>query len=256
VASKVFSLSTIVLINFYSRFSKTLFLKLFWLISVLLGIYCIYTSWARTAWVVFALSFIILLFYQSSFKKKISSSLLVIAISFVISVFYLSNQALQYRMTDSTIYRTNTELSASSLLKTRLPFIIVAIDNLMDEGLSGQLIGYGTQRGIDLFDKKTGMAITSHNGTFEILESSGLIGLFLFLMFIYSLLKRVYKNLKHISVELKKIGFVSIFMFMSFFTLSHGSSMYSDIIYSCFFVAIIIESLRLGISNKKNKING
>ena len=251
VASKVYSLSTIVLINFYSRFSKTLFLKLFWLMSVLIGIYCVYTSWTRTAWVVFTLSFFILLLYKSSFKMKFFFPFLFIIFIYSISAFYSSNQALKNRITNSTTYRINTESGLSSIIESRLPFITIAIDNFTNEGLSGKLIGYGTQRGYDLFDKKTGMAISSHNGLLSILESSGLIGFLLYFIFIYHLFKTVYRNFKHVSIELQKITFVSIFMFISYFALSHGSSLYSNIIYSCFFVAVITEGSRLGVLKKK-----
>ncbi len=250
VSSKLFTVATIVLINSYSRFSKSSITKFFWLVTVLMGSYFVYTSWTRTGWLIFLIALLFSLFYAGSVKKKFIAISVSVLIGFGLVLLYEGNEAFQMRLTGGATYRTDTELSVDQIVKARMPFIMVALDNLNEEGLDGQLIGYGTQRGIDLFDKKTGMAIVSHNGTFEILESSGIIGFFLFLIFLFRLFKNVFKYLKYVQAEIKKLALVSVLMFFGFFLTSHGASFFGEIIFSCFFIAVILEG-----RNFKGKYN-
>lgn len=244
-SSKLFTIATIVLINSYSRFSKSSISKIFWLVAVLMGSYFVFTSWTRTGWLIFLIALLFSLFYAGSVKKKFLAISVSVLIGFGLVLLYQSNEAVQMRVTGGTTYRTNTELSVDQLAKSRLPFIMVALDNINEEGLGGQLIGYGTQRGLDLFDKKTGMPIVSHNGTFEILESSGIIGLFLFFLFLFRLFKYVFKYIKYVQIEIRKLTLVSMLMFFGFFLTSHGASFFGEIIFSCFFIAVILEGRNL-----------
>src|SRR5690554_6959076 len=56
-------------------------------------------------------------------------------------------------------------------------------------------------RGIDMFEEKTNMAITSHNATFEILESNGVLGLFFYILFIGSDRKSTRLNSSHVRIS-------------------------------------------------------
>ena len=239
VSSKIFTISTIVLINAYKRFSNNIINKSIWLSAVLLGTWFVVSSWTRTGWFMFLIALLISLFYNSSFKKKLGaifiSALILIGIAWV----YNNNLAFKYRLTGGAVYRTNTTLSVDQLEKARLPFVFVAIDNLKDEGLPGQLFGYGTQHGVDLFKQKTGMAIVSHNRTTEILESSGIVGLLLYISFILILFKKVIARWNYVSNEIKKQAFISMLLFGGFYLTSHGTPFWGEIIYGCFFMAII-----------------
>ncbi|MEA4966727.1 MAG: hypothetical protein VB048_01235, partial [Bacteroidaceae bacterium] len=190
-SSKLYVVSTILLINSFNYFKTTVYSKLFWLVSIMLGGYFILFSWTRTGWFIFLAVLLISLFYKSDFKRKVIS-LSIIGLLFI-SVLWLydSNQAFRYRLTGGATYRTDTELSVEQLASARVPFMKVAIDNLKNEKFVDVLFGYGTQYGIDLFFQKTGMAIVSHNATFDMLQSSGIIGLLFYLFFILLLFKKV-----------------------------------------------------------------
>jgi hypothetical protein len=242
VSSKMFTIATIVLINSYERFSNNFKNKIIWLSAVLLGTWFVFTSWTRTGWFIFLVALLISLFYNSSFKKKILAVFVSIFIFIGIVWIYENNQAFQYRLTGGTTYRTNTELSVEQLAKARLPFIIVAIDNLKDEGTLGQWFGYGTQHGMDLFKQKTGMEIVSHNKTTEILEASGIIALILYLIFIINLFKNIFQKWDLVPPEIKKLSFISIILFVCFYLTSHGTPFWGEMIYSCFFISIIIQN--------------
>jgi len=242
VSSKMFTIATIVLINAYKRFSNNFKNKIIWLSAVLLGTWFVYTSWTRTGWFIFLVALLISFFYNSSFKKKLVAVIVSVIIFIGIVWVYENNQAFRYRLTGGTTYRTDTELSVEQLASSRLPFIMVAIDNLKDEGPLGQWFGYGAQHGIDLFKQKTGMSIVSHNGTTEILESSGILALILYFLFIKNLFKKVIRIWNKISNEVKKQSFISMVLFAGFFLSSHGTPFWGEIIFSCFFSSIIINN--------------
>ncbi len=242
VSSKMFTIATIVLINAYKRFSNNFKNKIIWLSAVLLGTWFVYTSWTRTGWFIFLVALLISFFYNSSFKKKLVAVIVSVIIFIGIVWVYENNQAFRYRLTGGATYRTDTELSVEQLASSRLPFIMVAIDNLKDEGPLGQWFGYGAQHGIDLFKQKTGMSIVSHNGTTEILESSGILALILYFLFIKNLFKKVIRIWNKISNEVKKQSFISMVLFAGFFLSSHGTPFWGEIIFSCFFSSIIINN--------------
>jgi O-antigen ligase len=244
VSSKMFTIATIVLINAYKRFLNNFKNKIIWLSAVLLGTWFVYTSWTRTGWFIFLVALLISFFYNSSFKKKLVAVIVSVIIFIGIVWVYENNQAFRYRLTGGTTYRTDTELSVEQLASSRLPFIIVAIDNLKDEGPLGQWFGYGTQHGMDLFKQKTGMAIGSHNRTTEILESSGILALILYFLFIKNLFKKVIRIWNKISNEVKKQSFISMVLFAGFFLSSHGTPFWGEIIFSCFFSSIIINNIQ------------
>ena len=100
--------------------------------------------------------------------------------------------------------------------------------------------------------KKTGMAIVSHNKTIEILESSGIIGLFLYLLFMVPLFRKLISNRNRIPPELKKLTLLSIILFFGFYLTSHGTPIWGEIIYACIFTAVLIESSRLNKYENKN----
>ena len=244
VSSKMFTIATIVLINAYKRFLNNFKNKIIWLSAVLLGTWFVYTSWTRTGWFIFLVALLISFFYNSSFKKKLVAVIVSVIIFIGIVWVYENNQAFRYRLTGGTTYRTDTELSVEQLASSRLPFIMVAIDNLKDEGPLGQWFGYGAQHGIDLFKQKTGMSIVSHNGTTEILESSGILALILYFLFIKNLFKKVIRIWNKISNEVKKQSFISMVLFAGFFLSSHGTPFWGEIIFSCFFSSIIINNIQ------------
>lgn len=238
-SSKVFTVATVVIFNTYKQFSNSMVNKLVWLSSVIFGSYLVFASWTRTGWFIFIIALVVSLFYGGSFKRKIiaiiGGTLIVLGVTWV----YQTNEAFRWRISGGSISKTNKELSIEQLAEARLPFIIIAIDNLIDEGLEGQLLGYGTQRSMDLFENKFGVGIVSHNRTFEILESSGVIGLVIYLIFLYHLFKRIHRNFTYYNQELRRIVIVSLLMFILFFLTSHGSLLWTDIIFVPIFLIFL-----------------
>lgn len=95
---------------------------------------------------------------------------------------------------------------------------------------------------MDLFKQKTGMEIVSHNKTTEILEASGIIALILYFIFIINLFKNIFQKWNLVPLEIKKLSFISIVLFVCFYLTSHGTPFWGEMIYSCFFIPIIIQN--------------
>ena len=251
----MFSFATIVIFNFYGRFFNSKLNKLFWFITVLLGTYLVYASWARTAWLFFFVGIIISLFYGKKLKMRLVASFVSVLLVVVLSYIYQNNQALRYRLSGGAIYRQNTELSVEQLAAARVPFVLTAIDNFSKENLISQFIGYGQKRGIDLFEKKTNMSIVSHNKTFEILESSGIIALLLYFMFIYKLFKSINRYRPYMSSEKRPLSYVLFFLFVGYYLTSHGSPFWGEIMIALLLISIKFEFFENKIlQTKLNKV--
>lgn len=239
-SSKLYTVSTILLINSYNYFKATRYSKLFWVISVLLGVYFVFFSWTRTGWFIFIAALLVSLFYKSNFKKKVVSLFIIIILFISVIWLYESNQAFKLRLTGGATYRMDTELSVEQLASARAPFIYVAIDNLKNEEFIDLLFGYGEKYGIDLFFQKTGMAIVSHNATFDMIQSNGLIGLLLYLSFIFILYRKVLGGLRNTEFYVRRHAIVCMILFMGFFITSHGTPLLGEIIYACIFTSVIL----------------
>jgi len=239
-ASKMFTVATLLLIVLRRYFWTSFFSKLFWIFLILLGSYLIVMSWTRTAWFIYFIGLMIVVFYDSSLKVKFFGLLLSCVFFFFVTYMYNTNDAFRWRMTGGASYREEQELSLDQLASARIPYVVIAIDNLNDEGIAAWFIGHGEGRGKELFYKKSGMAITSHNKTFEILESSGLVGLILYFSFVFLLLYKVLLRVRFVDPVINKACMICVYMFLVFYFTSHGTPIWGELIYAAIFSYVIL----------------
>lgn len=249
-ASKMFTIATIYILLNKSKFNHSKSYKLFWWITILTGSFLVIMCWTRTGWFIYFITLLFSIFHYSKLKIKIKGITLTILILLSISYVYQNNQAFRWRLTGGTNYRGEQELTFDQLAKARLPYIVVAIENMIDEGFISSFIGYGEQKGKDYFEEKLSMSITSHNATFEILESNGILGFILYILFIGKLYIFIKKRVKYLDDNLKKTFNISVILFLSFFITSHGTPLWGEIIYAFVFMDIIIKFEK----KKKEKI--
>lgn len=241
VSSQIYCSATLVILCCYYMFKKSVYTKLFYVITIVLGSYLVYASFTRTAWFIFILGLLFIFSYSNKVKYKIAGLILFGLLSISIYFFYLQNEAVQLRLKGGAVkYRENIELSLENVMKSRLPFVMVAINNLQSEGIAAILIGYGTKHGWDLFEEKTGMAISSHNRIMEILESSGFFGLLLYILFISKIYRKIWRKNK-LNYKIKKLNFVGGYLFIAFL-FSHGMPFWALIIFSPIFAVSIINN--------------
>lgn len=242
-ASKMFVISTIVILNTYKKFSKSLITRIIWVVTIIYGSYLVFMSWTRTGWLIFAIALVLSLYYKSKLKNKVIALIFSLLIIITIYNIFISNQAFRSRLVGKINNEVNISTIVENISMARLSLISVAIDNIKDEGTLGFIFGYGRQHGIELFDKKTGMAISSHNRTFEILESNGIIGLLLYLIFISILLYNIVIRYKFCSKDYQKLTFVLTFIFIGFFLISHGTPIWGEIIIGNSLMIVVLQEL-------------
>lgn len=195
-ASQTYLTATLIIIVSFSRFSNSAISRLAFVGLVALGTYLIYFSFTRTGWFVYAGGLAVLLFFARNAKYRLVALALIAALGVLAFIYLWDNEAFWLRMGGGATYRRNVEFGLDSIVASRFPFILTAIDNLNDQGIAAWLIGYGPLTGMMLFEARTGMAIDSHNGTFVILESSGIVGLTLYALFLAHLWSALRKGTK------------------------------------------------------------
>lgn len=237
-ASKMFTIATVFLILNKSKFNHRKIYLMFWWCSILLGTFLIVMCWTRTGWFIYCISIIIISFYYSSFKQKLKGIILLFCCFAIITYVFEKSEAFRWRLTGGTSYRGEQELSVTQLASARLPYIVTAIDNMQDEGLSSSFLGYGEQKGKDYFENKLNMSITSHNATFEIIEANGIFGLVLYLWFIIKIYIAVKKKVFYLDKIDKKTVSICIFLFLSFHITSHGTPLWGEILYALVFMDV------------------
>ncbi len=246
VASQMYTFATLVLMAAYRLFKLGLVGRIVYFGTVLLGVFLIIGTFARTAWLSFIVIAFILFLRGKGLRRKVIGALMAAVLLSGTVYVYENNEAVQLRMKGGATYRQDVELSVEGLLKARIPFILVAVENLSEAGFESIVLGYGTQYGMDLFEEKTSMAIVSHNKTFEIVESSGLLGLFLYFGFVYKVFVLVRKGYYVSDPVTRDLTMVCGLLFGVFYLSSHGLPLWCEVIISGVLVANMLRARAQG----------
>lgn len=191
----IMAVSVLFIINLVYRYPKK-FRKtnLFLLATVLIGVYCLYLSFARTGWLFFIISFTFLFLNKESLKQvKNLRRIFIIFFLLICGIYYLivSNESFRRRLFDEREYvnrARNEEIGSGRLWLTT-----AAISNWKNSDLASVFMGYGIEKGFEKMNQRIGLRLIAHNGYVDILQRSGVKGIVLFLLFII-LLFRVIKE--------------------------------------------------------------
>lgn len=168
------------------RFPRKFSLRSPFLIMTLsIGMYCLFLSFARTGWALFSIG--ILSFLIRELKGSQIWRIVLLILILVISGAYLFQNSESFRMRLLDEQKFSTRNRIDEVGSGRLIFASTALANWWNSGFYSIMIGYGAEVGKEKMQKKTGMKIFAHNEYIEILQDSGLIGFILFIVFLYSL---------------------------------------------------------------------
>lgn len=170
--------------------------KLLLVMLILLGLWIEIQTFARTGFAIVIVAGGYLFLYKKSFKfylKLIIPFLIFLGILFS---YYNSSKAFQMRINGTNIYleKSQTETDGGS---GRLKFSKHAIENWLDKDIEGLWIGLGTELAKDMMKEDVGLRIYAHNGFVDTLQFNGLIGVLLYLMFLFFVIKFIYQNKHH-----------------------------------------------------------
>lgn len=177
----------IVLYNFLNEVNRKM--KIFLLFLLFLGFIELSLIMVRTALLMFIIGALYISFMYFKLKHYIFFTLIVfvtfgyLASSYKQSIFL---QSMVVRLQGDTKYHEQKTVGSGRIL-----FSKIAIESWQSEGFTGVFFGLGMELGKDKMEEAIGSRLFAHNGFTQMLQSEGLIGILLFLLFLYFLLKYI-----------------------------------------------------------------
>lgn len=209
-----------------SSFYRKLYVPIF-----IFGLYCVYLSYTRTGWLLLIVGMFFLFFYKVNLTKL--KRLIPLLIIGILTIAYLlkDNEALLLRLQGGTTYRQNEEFDPNVLTSYRLALFAQSLINFYEDGVPSMLMGQGRSRAQQLMGESYGTDFVAHNRFIEVLQYGGIIGLMLFLLFLF----RLWAVIKSINVDksdyLTKLPFALFIVFIMALLPSHGFPIWSDLIF-------------------------
>jgi len=196
-ASESIAFMLIVLYYFYQN-AKKIFFKYLYIGLLLLGVYEIILTYARSGLVIAAIGIFYLWLKEKGKKKFYTLFLLVIPIIIGSVYIYQTNKVFKMRIEDKTIYKQQ-ELGSG-----RFEIASNALSNWSSDGITAIIIGLGYDYGVEKMKKSIHNEIFAHNNFVQVLQQEGIIGFVLFILFLYYLYKYIqfYKTSKYYNVSM------------------------------------------------------
>lgn len=191
---------TLLIIFYYTIRASSKKEQIFLIFILFLGISELFLTMVRTALVMFILGSLYIVRKKFRVKHYLILLSLVVGVISYITYQYQESAFLQTIMT--RIEGKNKYHSAGGIGSGRLKFQEVAINSWQSEGPFGVIFGLGMELAKDKMYDATGMRLFAHNGFVEMLQSEGLIGFILYLLFLYFLFRFIstFKNSEYYSL--------------------------------------------------------
>ena len=190
--------------------------RLYMSILLVLCFYFLIFTYVRTGMLMVLIGSIPILKYYSKKEALTRFRLILLGsiFSILISAWILSNNVLMDRITGNRLNNTEAE-SFQNLGSGRGQIYIYAIDIFLEANIFEQLIGIGQTEQVNRMNKKLGAGLIPHNGFLLIILNNGVLGLFVFLVF----LKNVVIINKGINSSYKVLlaGLFFAYLVMTFF---------------------------------------
>ena len=208
-ASIVSSLALLVLIYHLKTTRLSLAMRLYNILLIILGLYCLYLAFVRTGYLMFAIGLIVL-FLPSKINIKQIACFLILALSLGATFYYLmeTNESFRQRILDQK--KEGEQRDAGS---GRLVFASVSLKYWAEGNVHQLILGRGSDSVKDNLEKRTGLRIFSHNGFVDAIAINGIIGIFLLLLFIYFTYKNIRRN-KETKTYRLSLGYVFLLCFL------------------------------------------
>jgi O-antigen ligase len=165
------------------------FYRIYLSLLFILGSYFLLITYVRTGLAMFAIGVIPILFYFG--KKNAKTSLYIVIFGFFLAVLafkYISNnEVLTNRINGQSEY--NAEDSFEKMGSGRISFWEASISIFKEADIMEKIFGMGQTEKFDRMNQKIGMSIGSHNAFFDLLLSNGILGLFLFIFYLFKIFK-------------------------------------------------------------------
>lgn len=216
-ASTVFSLALLVLIYQLKTDRLSLGMRIYNILLILLGSYCLYLSFVRTGYLMFVIGIIVLFFPNKiSLKQFIFFCILTITLGATFYRLLEMNDSFRQRIFDQ---REGKQMDAGS---GRLVFAVSSLKYWSEGNLQQLILGRGLEDVKDNLEKRTGLRVFSHNGFVDAIAINGVIGISLLLLFIYFTFKNIRRNKRAKTYRLS----LAIFLCYVSFQLTQGGVLF------------------------------
>lgn len=212
-------------------------MKVIYLALCLLGLWVEIQTYARTG---FAITFVAgsyLIFINKNIQYYLKISIPLIVLCLLAYNYYLSSKILQMRIEGTNTYQIQSHTKAD-LGSGRFKFQENAIDNWSSSEIDVIFIGLGIEIAMDMMKEDVGLRIYAHNGFVDILQFNGLIGVFIYIMFLFYIIIFILANKSSPYYKLT-VALLLAYLVSTFFQGEH------------FFLADVILALGLALLVKK-----
>ena len=188
-ASTTTAIALLVLLSFLRNKAQSFLPKVINTILLIFGTYLLFITYVRTGYAMFTIGIFVLFFPKKFNLKQLMAGFLVILLLIFGFIYLLETNDFFYnRIFD---IRNGRETAAGS---GRLMFWQGTIDAWMNGNILEMLFGYGMDGFKDELEKASGFHFVAHNEFFNQLGINGLLGVFIFFGFLYSLFKYTWKR--------------------------------------------------------------
>lgn len=238
-AAVTIAFAVIVLIYEFEKITVRKF-KIIYLCLILIGLWVEIHTYARTGFAVMFIAGSYLLFVNKNIKYYFKISIPLILLGLVAYTYYQSSEVLQMRLegTNEYLEKSNTKADLGS---GRFNFQYHALENWSSSDFSVIFMGLGVEIAKDMMKEDVGLRIYSHNGFVDVLQFNGLIGIFLYGMFLFYLIVFILSNKSSPYYRLN-VALLLAYMTSMFFQGEH------------FFLADVIFALGLALLVKNHPI--
>jgi O-antigen ligase len=185
--------------------------NLFYVLLIALGFYEIMNTYVRTGLVIYLLVLLYLYLREINLKKIFLLIMTAVMMSGVGLYLYKTNDVVRMRLEDRTKYNDGGEAGSG-----RFEFWRNAVENWADDDMSVIFIGLGEEYAKDKMLEDTGLRIFAHNEFFQMLQQEGLIGFFLFLATLSSIVVFILRHKSSIHYSTAVSIFMGMIIMMSF----------------------------------------
>lgn len=188
-AAGVLSAASICLL-FFAKNEKSKHTKIIFLSLALICLYSLIKTYVRTGLLMLVVG-LLAVYIQDIKKSTLKSIISITAALAAITITIYFNETLLARILDQRVHSTYNDYR--DIGSGRLYIWEVSIKNLVDQGFIAILFGLGTGLSKALMSQSTGLSLVSHSGFVDSIVQNGIIGLILFIIYLYSLRKHIRK---------------------------------------------------------------
>ena len=220
--------------------------NLFYIALLFLGFYELLATYVRTGLTVYLLV-LLYMYLQNINLKKVLFIILATGLLGAGSLYLIAtNEVVQMRLKDQNKYDKSGDVGSG-----RVIFWKTAINSWLNDESSVIFIGLGEEYGKDKMERVTGMRIFAHNEFVQMLQQEGLVGLTLFLSYLY-LIHLFIKKHKHSPYYLTaKVIFVGILLEM----MLQGGFYFNMILFLSIYLALLKIDYLENLETQKECIN-